>query len=428
MEPRSYRFIDLPNHVRPFGAQIVVDNLRAAGHTVTDGGTPAAGETLLFSLYWAEDLYNIVEYLTHLPQPFKTIIGGNHVTGSPRSIVSHVSKCWLGDCDDWNGSESVPWLWDGADVPPTPAVSEQIPEIIQRREVKYVGKVTAPIIELNRGCKIKCPYCQYAWMKPYREQSGGYLRRLLRDMGKAEKRLRLSSADIPQHSAIDTILEAAAANDVRLLNQDGALVTQRRALAKGMHLEKTQRFGIDGMSERIRKGPGKRLKTAVLLDIIREYVDAGVTRAWAYNIFGFPGEQREDFLEWDDTLRQIVDIVPQGFTWVNGWNAFLPMPMTPLAGCPSSYGRDSRDFIQMRRTRDWAGKRGVTVLDMPERTSLGRITRRMLAVRGTEATAHIVKAVALRKRITDHQIQREFRRVMGFDLHGKLPAAECKYA
>lgn len=149
----------------------------------------------------------------------------------------------------------------------------------------------------------------------------------------------------------------------------------------------------------------------------------GVTRCLAYNLFGLPTETGEDFAEWDATLRRIVGAVGKGFTWVNSWNAFLPMPMTPLGNGPSSWRNDRRDHARMADTRKWAKKCGCNVFDMPERTSDRIITQRMLAIRATSKTAHVMATVAMRPSWDEWQVLREFRRIEGYDLHGDIPSA-----
>jgi hypothetical protein len=280
-------------------------------------------------------------------------------------------------------------------------------------EAKAVAKESFPIMELSRGCKYKCHYCQYAWMKPYREQDADWIIAQVRGM--AGGRVRMSSADIPQHRRATEIASACKAAGVTVANQDGALLTVARDDGR---LGKMQRFGIDGMSERLRKMVHKPIKSDWLVERMADYARRGVTRCLAYNLFGLPTETPDDFTEWDATVRRIVEAVGKGFTWVTSWNAFLPMPMTPLANSPSSWRNDQRDLRRMAETREWAKARGVNVFDMPERTGDKKITERMLAVRATEKTAHIVATVALRSSWSETAVLHEFRRCEGYDLHG----------
>jgi hypothetical protein len=55
---------------------------------------------------------------------------------------------------------------------------------------------------------------------------------------------------------------------------------------------------------------------------------------------------------------------------------------------------------------------------MPERTGDRKITERMLAVRATENTAHLVATVALNPSFNEWAVLREFKRIEGYDLHG----------
>ena len=407
-----HAWLDLPNHARPFGGQIVIDSIRAHGGTVADYDGTQRDATILLSLYWCEDLYEWIRFrkrngLTNA----RVIIGGNHATGSPQAVAPFCSGAYRGDGDEWDGQDET-HLWTHGN-PAEPCAVEMLPRRMVSMEAKAVAKDSFPIMELSRGCKYRCHYCQYAWMKPYREQDADYVMGQLATIKGG--RVRLSSADIPQHSRSEEIAAAAKANKVGIANQDGALFTV--AKLAGETIGKMQRFGIDGMSDRLRKMVHKPIRSDWLIGRMADYARRGVTRCLAYNLFGLPGETRDDFMEWDATLRHIVEAVGRGFTWVNSWNAFLPMPMTPLENARSSWRNDHRDLKQMAATREWSKARGVNVFDMPERTGDRMITKRMLAVRGTEKSAHIIATVAMQPSWSEWQVLKEFNRCEGYDLH-----------
>lgn len=423
VQPRSYRWCDLPDHARPFGAQLVIDQLRHCGHEVGEIIASDNGGNLLLSLYWCEDLYAWVRYRrrNNIDTRWHVIIGGNHATGSPNTVSIFSDGVFLGDADEWDGIDYSNITRGGE---PAKLSMCQIPQRCITMEAKAVAKHSFEIMELSRGCRMRCHYCQYAWMKPYREQSADFIVGQMTKLGR-NKRVRLASADIPQHSCYTRICDAARQSGVRIMNQDGALLTVARLSKVGEVLAKMQRFGVDGMSERLRLLVKKPIKREWLIDRIKEYNHRGVTRCLAYNIFGLPGETKDDFLEWDDTVRRIVDGVKPPFTWVNSWNAFLPMPMTPLERHPSSWGNDHRDLCRMSETRRYAKGKGINVFDMPERTGDRLITLRMLAIRGTAASKHIIERVSLDHRITDRQILREYTVVEGRELHAAYGSTEA---
>lgn len=409
----THAWLDLPDHARPFGGQIVIDSICQQGGTVSAYDGTQRTSTILLSLYWCEDLYAWIRFRRRNGlEGARVIIGGNHATGSPAAILPFCSGVYRGDGDDWNGvDQSHVWT---ADNHPQPRVCETLPRRIISMEAKAVAKQSFPIMELSRGCKYRCHYCQYSWMKPYREQDADWIIAQVRTIPGG--RVRLSSADIPQHSRAAAIVTACKAASVCVANQDGALFTVARSGVEEM--DKMQRFGVDGMSDRLRLLVHKPIKADWLVERMADYARRGVTRCLAYNLFGLPTETGDDYAEWDATLRRIVEAVGAGFTWVNSWNAFLPMPMTPLANSPSSWRNDHRDLKRMADTRLWAKARGVKVFDMPERTGNRKITERMLAIRATEKTAHLVATVAMRSSWSETALLREFRRCEGYDLHG----------
>jgi len=405
------RWLDLPNHARPFGGQIVIDSLIDHGRDVTEFDGADNDAVILLSLYWCEDLYTWIKFAhrNHIDKR-RVIIGGNHATGSPESVMPFCAGAYRGDADEWDGiDESSIWTPSHS---ASPFVSEAIPQRCITMEAKAVAKDSFVLMELSRGCKYKCHYCQYAWMKPYREQSADWI---IEQMKSMSGRCRLASADIPQHTRSAEVEAAAIANGIRIVNQDGALFSVDANREE--KLAKMQRFGVDGMSDRLRRFVRKPIKSDWLVDRIAKYSRSGVGRCLAYNLFGLPTETPDDFSEWDATVRRIVKAVEPPFTWVNSWNAFLPMPMTPLEHSPSSWRNDNRDLARMADTRLWAKARGVNVFDMPERTGDRKITARMLAVRATEKSGHIVKTVALDSKWDEWNVLREFRKREGYDLH-----------
>lgn len=414
--PRSFSWLDLPGYSKPFGGQIVIDSLTSHGHTVEQLRDISPDKTILVSLYWCEALYEWIRFRHRhgIGPGHPVIIGGNHATGSPRALSAFCSGVYMGDADAWDGVDDA-HIYSAGGAVPEPCVVPEIPRRCITMEAKAVGKQSFPIMELSLGCKYKCHYCQYSWMKPYRENDADFI---ISELDNCGGKVRLSSADIPQHSRYGEIEAALERTGVHVTNQDGALFTVKKQ-TEG--LAKMQRFGVDGMSDRLRKMVCKPIRADWMVERIGEYSRMGVGRCLAYNLFGLPGETREDFLEWDDTVRRLVDAVQTPFTWVNSWNAFLPMPFTPLANGPSSWNNDHRDLKMMAKTREYAKSKGVNVFDMPERTGNAKITARMLAIRGTEATAHVLATLALRPNTPEWKVLREFERVEGYHLHGNRP-------
>jgi len=415
-EQRLFNWVDLPDHARPFGGQIVIDNLRANGCDVGDFNGNI-DRILLISLYWCEDIYKLIVFrIRNKIKNVPIIAGGNYASSSPNAVLPFVSGVYLGDADNWDGADMSNIVTENKRAKLSIC---EIGQIKLTMEAKAVAKDSFDIIELSRGCKYKCLYCQYSWMKPYRENDREYIIKNIQDKN-TSNRLRLTCADLFQYNGFDEILEQARMNKIQIVNQDGALNSIK--YLNETNIEKTQRFGIDGMSERLRKLVNKNITNDFLIESILKYNILGVGRILAYNIFGYPTENKGDFEDWIKLLNRLIMEIKPPMTIVISWNAFIPMPLTPLQWTATSYRKDIRDFRIMQDVRERAKKRGINILDMPQSTGGLLITQRALAIRGSKKTANLIYNVALNKKISEQQIMKEFHQKEGYDLHTEYPA------
>jgi radical SAM superfamily enzyme YgiQ (UPF0313 family) len=420
--PSSFRTADVKSHVRPFGFQLTIDSLQRQGHVIEQLKPSHRDGTILMSLYWMEDLYELIRWRKRngIDGKFQFVVGGNHATGYPNSLVSFSDGVYCGDGEMWDGSLDALVTSDRR----LPIVANtSIPKAIIELENKSTttGK-RVNIVELTRGCKNMCHFCQYAWAKPFR---AGDMEFILSSISTIDARtIRLVSADCQQHPQHDAIMTACDRAGIRNVSQDNSLLELRKTLPRVDKVNGTQRFGIDGMSERLRRKMHKRIGTDELIDLVHELYKRGARRFLAYNLFGVPGETRDDFLEYDDTLRRIADRIASPCAFVTCWNAFMPVSLTPLQWEASSWDNDTRDRKRLLQTVDYGERRGVKLYHMPLATGNARITLRVLAMRSSQATRDLVYTVATNNKITEAQILREFERAEGYHLHSQRPLDE----
>ncbi len=107
-QPESFRVADIKRHVRPFGFQLTLDALRARGHTVKQIAPSDKCGTVLMSLYWMEDLYELIRWRKRngIGSQYRLILGGNHATGYPNTVVSFADAAYCGDGELWDGSSA----------------------------------------------------------------------------------------------------------------------------------------------------------------------------------------------------------------------------------------------------------------------------------------------------------------------------------
>lgn len=373
------------------------------------------------SLFWMEDLYELIRWRVRngIGKNYKLIIGGNHAMCYPNSVIAFVDAAFCGDGELWDGkSEDHLVMADGSAK--AIGINPQIPKVVIRLENKSTttGK-SVDIVELTRGCKNLCHFCQYAWSKPFRANNAEFILSTIPSI--SGKTIRLVSADGHQHPQYDEIARACEHARIRNVSQDNSLLEIRKILPELAEVSGTQRFGIDGMSERLRRKMHKPIGTDELINLVEELYKRGSRRFLAYNLFGVPGETKDDFKEYNETLKRIADRISKPCAFVTCWNAFMPCSLTPLQWEASSWGRDSRDTKELLKTMQYGEKRHVKLFHMPMKTSQRRITERVLALRSSPATKDLVYTVAMNSKITENQILKEFERVEGYHLHSERP-------
>jgi len=110
---------------------------------------------------------------------------------------------------------------------------------------------------------------------------------------------------------------------------DGAARLLQQGLSR--HHTRSVRFGIEGVSERLRKAVGKPITDARLASVVDEMFKRGIG-VTLFFIAGLPGEAEEDWL----MLRELINRFRQmskGCVMCT-FHAFIPQPATPLCVLP----------------------------------------------------------------------------------------------
>lgn len=177
----------------------------------------------------------------------------------------------------------------------------------------------------SRGCKFNCLFCQTGWESAYRPNpEPQHLTAQIDAMERAGRRIAIVTNDAAEeHVRLRGQQEFIS---VTLHNTMKHLLPLTREQAKGV------RFGVEGVSERLRRLVGKPIPTDDLLRTSAELLVNGVGVRWFF-IPGLPGEQDED---WDELRHAVMEIkrhIHKGVVMMN-FHAFIPQPATPLCVLP----------------------------------------------------------------------------------------------
>jgi hypothetical protein len=397
-----------------FGLQIVSESLMRHGFKVENWNENSQGQ-IIASVYWGDQILDLIRFRKKYGLPKDGIIvGGLEATSNPAALLPFVESAFLGDGDNWDGVDQTHIVTESTTEPKEIKTERIIPTCYQD-----VQSNRRSFIEIARGCHGKCLFCQYTWIKKYRELDIADIRIMI---NKAKtKSIRVFCSDRFGHSQwpeIKSYLTRIKKNDT------GTDVTARAILSNPDLLQTCRkvRLGIEGMSPRLRKMVGKPLSNDEIIEIIKLIQKAGLKTIDWYMIYGLPTETKEDW----DSFRTLLDgiaaaISIESFTLAIHWNAFSPKAMTPFQWAKPCFNYDPnfKGFMSDVRYPK------LKVYHKPLLTSDATMIMRTLTGRAGIKTAPLLYNVALNGAIIKKRpelILSEFKKRMGFDLMGELPA------
>jgi len=218
------------------------------------------------------------------------------------------------------------WNPEGETVP---AVEPEIPQdvYVENRQ----SRITR--IEIARGCKSRCPFCQLAFTKPYREQPFDAVVSALEKC--STKQVALFA---PNRTSYSRLYELDA--KVQELGKNNIGSDTRLDMVQKFESIDCVRFGVEAFGERTRRKFHKvPTNNSVIEGIL--YVAHRLKKpngkphksAVCYVIGDLPGEGSEDVGEFYDMLVELDGKLRERFTLFLSMSAFAPAPFTPMWGC-----------------------------------------------------------------------------------------------
>lgn len=188
-----------------------------------------------------------------------------------------------------------------------------------------------PMIEVARGCASKCAFCPIGWAGgTYREASKDAIAETLIKL--RGKRVNMFAPDMSSVSWVDDLDRAIQMNGCTQTGRDARLDAAARHLARGGGV-KQYSFGIEGLSERLRRAIGKPLATQKIVDTMRAL--GAVRQIVWYVILGLPGETDADLAEFLAMCGD-VRLAYKGKLDIT-FTHLQPVPHTPLQWIDGHY-------------------------------------------------------------------------------------------
>lgn len=329
------------------GMDIVVTNIREHVPNIDicikpDINQAKESDYLLVSLYWWKDIYEHVKFLhTAGIDPRKRkpiiIIGGMSAL-NPFVLDGYYHYAVIGD-GETTGPELLKALIDGnEDVDLKGVVTCRDKEgyfspHVEINPQHYIETRTNKTtrIEIARGCKFKCPFCELAAIKPYRELPYEIIRHLI--LTSPTKNIALFAPDRASHSRYLDIEKCVMRAGKRNTGNDLRLDS-----IKKHNIATTLRFGIEAFTaEQRRKIKGIKTNEDLIeyfryiFEEVKTPKGKPITTATAYMIADLPGERSVAAIEeFSDTLRRIDEICNRKFTLFLSVAGFMPAPYTRM--------------------------------------------------------------------------------------------------
>lgn len=205
--------------------------------------------------------------------------------------------------------------------------------------VRSDDKVIRIIAE--KGCHCKCAFCATTYRQTHRQnENEGMVIGQLNALKSRGERVQLVSNDpmaLPYFNRINTKLDSQSFTITEISNDANRATIIRNGVG-------IARFGVEGISERIRKAFAKPINNTHLLDILAELHGYKINTHMFF-IVGAPGESKQDWEEFRLFYDQLAKTIKNGICRIK-FTTFVNTPPAPLARfVPSlSYEKAFGDF------------------------------------------------------------------------------------
>jgi len=333
-----------------WGLKVVVDSVRERGINVRYIPHPPESvvtrpDAWLLSLPYAGDTYRLAHFFSALgispdrarrsgEPPF--VLGGHGVL-NPEPFLGVADVVFVGEADDRAGDlvsalaggpeevQAVP----GADVFGCGPVEFQVASGLDRRKVYQSegghGAGPAKYLEVGRGCKGGCRFCELGWLYGYDERPREEVEEHLAEHGGD---LVLSAPDTDGVSYFaDLMADGLYTPRWRSTRVTPYVRSQNQTRSSG---RMKIRFGVEGFTERLRKLTGKAITDHRLRSGLSRAATEGYQSVRVFLIAGLPTETTADRTHVVEILRILSE---SGFRHHNACDVKVtglsPQPLTP---------------------------------------------------------------------------------------------------
>lgn len=334
--------VDTVEGALPPGSKFVIAVLEQAGHHVDVRvwdkiGPPDGHAIVMVALMFCRQYTSLPELFRRLGLPPEVadrhgrppVVCGGHGIHNPLPLARMFDRVVLGDGEqiapdlvrDLTAWDHTPHVW-----PNTTGRAVKRAEPVCPLISRQYGRLTK-YIEIARGCRGRCGFCELGWTHKYREARWVDVCASIDACQRGDQAHLLApdAAGWPYYSeAITRMQERGLLVRYNSLRVDSS--------EKQTNQSATMRFGLEGPSERIRARLLKPYRDERILERLLACNEAGVSGFRLFFLWGLPWTQRRDYEELWDLLGLIR--FDRGGAITIKFTAIIPQPGTPFAVMP----------------------------------------------------------------------------------------------
>ena len=337
-------------------------------------------DVYLFSVHHVKDIF----YLADLYKYKKGIwIGGGHVMNNPYPFLHFFDLICIGEGETWiikilNILNKKGTIKDCLEVEGTLSlenkdkiINKQYEEIISNNTEYYnashcKGHSDIWYIELARGCKSKCFYCELGWTNKYRENNKDNIVNSLEKIKCSQcKKVNIFAPDDFSVSFYDEIMNMILDNNLST-NFGSMRIDNMIKLDKKQKKNFLFRMGLDGFSERIRKIINKKTDNENIIKLFSTMNKAGFVMYKFFLIFSYPFEVTRDYNEFIYLIKQLKNETRQNtrpvFLRIK-FTPLIPNFYTPFEDFIPNYNKDIREQIEIFFLREKQNKSNIVIIN-----------------------------------------------------------------
>lgn len=357
--------------MKSVGCFFIEDSVRKAGFDIEYKSwgfiNRTSADVILISVHHVTDMFYLINYN---PKPGTLTIIGGHVMNNPYYYLHFGDVICVGEGESWIVEQLRLFRQSGSIEDYVRAASQARGTLtklnmddpvdkLYEKDIsindKYMnssrrqGHSDTWYVEIARGCRSKCNYCELGWTNKYRENSELKIMRALDEIKDDKvKRVNIFAPDDFSCSFYNRVLHKIHEN--KLVTKFGSMRVDRFSSMKRIHKKNFLfRLGVDGLSERIRNVVNKNMSDDKIVSLFDELIEEGFVRFKMFFVFSYQFEEQDDFKQFKNLILRLKGKAKKLKRPVNlrlKFTPFIPHPLTPMERFYPNYNMKMRQNLE----------------------------------------------------------------------------------